>query len=151
MYRMNNIWLNLIAIIFVLGWHDANQFANDKNQYLWKAIYCSISYTRLYNYTLPPTPPPYIPCPSVRPLVRLSVDGLVSALNPFYIYTSHQATWEGVLIFFQNSKFRIHRNLFFKFVTSTLSCFDFEWKGSDMDREYGLSWGCGGILREQAF
>ena len=69
------------------------------------------------------------PCPSVCPSVRLSVcpsvDKIVSALylvqyspDPFHIYTSYQATSEGVLRVFWNF------GKFFKFVTLTLSCFD---------------------------
>ena len=63
--------------------------------------------------------------------VRPSVDRIVSTLyllqylpDPFHIYTSYQATSEGVSrveFFFQNSK---SFDKFLKFVTLTLSCFD---------------------------
>ena len=68
-----------------------------------------------------------------------SVDRIVSALyllqyspDPFHIYTSYQATLEGVLcvsVFFLNSRISSFGK-FFKFVTLTLSCFDL---GSNMN------------------
>ena len=79
------------------------------------------------------------PCPSVRqPSRRLSicpsVDRIVSALylpqystDPFHIYTAYQATSEGVWSFFFFKIWSFGK--FFKFVTLTLSCFDF---GSNM-------------------
>ena len=66
---------------------------------------------------------------SVCPSTCLSVDGIVSALclqqyspDPFHIYTSYQATSEGVsCVIFFFSKFK-NFGKFFKFVTLTLSC-----------------------------
>ena len=69
-------------------------------------------------------------CPSIRPSVHLSVDRIVSALyllqyspDPFHIYTSYQATLEGV------SRVKCFSEIK-RFVTLTLSCFDL---GSNMN------------------
>ena len=76
-------------------------------------------------------------CPSVCLPICLSVDRIVSPLylqqylpDPFHIYTSYQATSEGVSRVKFISKFQ---NLNFKFVTLTLSCFDL---GSNMTQWY---------------
>ena len=68
----------------------------------------------------------------------LSLDRIVSTLyllqylpDPFHIYTSYQATSEGVSCVKFISKFKtLSFGKFFKFVTLTLSCFDL---GSNMN------------------
>ena len=94
--------------------------------------------------------------PSVRLPICPSVDRIVSALyllqsspDPFNIYTSYQATTEGVSpeSFIENLKIGSF-DKFFRFVTLTLSCFDL---GSNMNRsKVGNHGAVGDFLRTQA-
>ena len=65
-------------------------------------------------------------CPSVRPTSTLY--RLQFWLDPFHIYSSYQATSDGVSRkkFLEKINIWIFGNFFFKFVTLTLSSFDLE-------------------------